>query len=68
MFERLGNAATYIYGLLLTASGHGQLQSIISDYTPQGRICSGCVPREQIVAPGVGIDLTTTYGYVFHPS
>lgn len=25
-------------------------------------ICDDCVPRELIVAPGVGIDLTSSYG------
>jgi len=24
--------------------------------------CNGCVPREKIVAPGIGFDLTTSYG------
>ncbi|KAH6667942.1 hypothetical protein B0J14DRAFT_642249 [Halenospora varia] len=37
------------------------------DVVTDGRqlpVCSECVPREFIVAPGVGIDLTSTYGTV----
>jgi len=26
-------------------------------------ICDDCVPRELIIAPGIGIDLTSSYGY-----
>lgn len=40
------------------------------DVVTDGRqlpVCSECVPREFIVAPGVGIDLTSTYGYAFSP-
>jgi hypothetical protein len=27
-------------------------------------VCDHCVPRESITAPGLGIDLTSSYGYV----
>lgn len=60
MLESLPSTASVVYGLLMTASGHGGLQSYMSEHT-QARICSGCVPREQIITPGIGIDLTTTY-------
>ena len=41
------------------------------DVVTDGRhltVCAECVPRELIVAPGVGIDLTSTYGYASHHS
>lgn len=28
-------------------------------------ICGTCVPREEILRPGVGLDLSVGYGYVF---
>jgi hypothetical protein len=27
------------------------------------KVCGDCIPRETIVAPGIGFDLTTSYGY-----
>lgn len=28
------------------------------------QICNGCVPKELVHAPGIGLDLSSSYGYV----
>lgn len=51
---------TYILSFLLCLSAHTAAIGRRPRFEPLPR-CSGCVPREDIVAPAVGFDLTTSY-------
>jgi hypothetical protein len=58
MFGKAVNAAVALLGVFGTKDVDRAQRYIGVD----AYICSDCVPREQIVAPGIGIDLTSTYG------
>src|SRR6266536_1614803 len=64
--------ATLFAELWYRETSNPQRQRVITGETIQPNrifpICSGCVPRELIVAPGIGFDLTSTYGHVLHIS
>ena len=65
MLEKIISAGFAIWSLFATGND-GRIRQIIGEEmgVSAGYICSDCIPRERIVAPGIGIDLTSTYGTV----
>lgn len=58
-------------GVLLAVSVDGRRQKPLKEatYPPPFRIvCEECVPRERIVAPGIGFDLASSYAFVLQHS
>ncbi|KAH7409420.1 hypothetical protein BKA64DRAFT_397085 [Cadophora sp. MPI-SDFR-AT-0126] len=56
-----------IFGVLLAVSADARRQKVLNDATYPGQprvICEECVPRERILAPGVGFDLASSYATV----
>jgi len=53
-------ALTYIWSGLLCLSAHAAAMGLRPRFEPLPR-CPECVPREDIVASGIGFDLTTSY-------
>lgn len=63
---------TLVLGLLFASTARSEFQKPLEtpveiDKPRWGNpipTCGSCVPRERIVAPGVGFDLTASYGYM----
>ena len=63
MFEKIITATFALVG----AFAPSNIQRV-DDVGGEAYVCKECIPRERIVAPGIGISLAPTYGSVLSQS